>query len=70
MRTALIDAEARRVSSLPDATLTAGDLLLEVSVLNNHLPLTPAGNAESIAMLERALALAPTSAEVMIWLIG
>jgi tetratricopeptide (TPR) repeat protein len=61
-----MDAEAHRVSSLPDATLTADDLLLKVSALNNHLPLTPAKNAESIAMLERASALDPTSAEVMI----
>jgi tetratricopeptide (TPR) repeat protein len=56
-----MDAEARRVSSLPDATLTADDLLLKVSALNNHLALAPARNAESIAMLERALALDPTS---------
>jgi adenylate cyclase len=66
LRTAFMDAEARRVSSLPDATLTADDLLLKVGALNNHLPLTPARNAESIAMLERALALDPMSAEVMI----
>jgi TolB-like protein len=66
LRTAFMDAEARRVYSLPDATLTANDLLLKVGALNNHLPLTPAKNAESIAMLERALALDPTSAEVMI----
>jgi adenylate cyclase len=66
LRTAFMDAEARRISSLPDATLTADDLLLKVSALNNHLPITPAKNAESIAMLERALALDPTSAEVMI----
>jgi adenylate cyclase len=66
LRTAFMDAEARRVSSLPDATLTTDDLLLKVGALNNHLPLTPAKNAESIAMLERALVLDPTSAEVMI----
>jgi adenylate cyclase len=66
LRTAFMDAEARRVSSLPDATLTADDLLLKVSALNNHLPITPAKNADSVAMLERALALDPTSAEVMI----
>jgi adenylate cyclase len=66
LRTAFMDAEGRRISSLPDATLTADDLLLKVSALNNHLPITPAKNAESIAMLERASALDPTSAEVMI----
>jgi adenylate cyclase len=66
LRTAFMDAEARRVSSLPDATLTADDLLLKVSALNNHLPLTPAKNAESVAMLEHALALDPISTEVMI----
>jgi TolB-like protein len=66
LRTAFMDAEARRVSSLPDATLTADDLLLKVSALNNQLALPPARNAENIAMLERALALDPTSAEVMI----
>jgi adenylate cyclase len=66
LRTAFMDAEARRVSSLPDATLTADDLLLKVDALNNHLPITPAKNAESAAMLERALALDPTSTEVMI----
>jgi adenylate cyclase len=65
LRTAFIDAEARRISSLPHATLTADDLLLKVSALNNHLPLSPAKSAESIAMLERALALDPTSADVM-----
>jgi adenylate cyclase len=65
LRTAFMDAEARRISSLPHATLTADDLLLKVSALNNHLPLTPAKSAESIAMLERALALDPTSADVM-----
>jgi tetratricopeptide (TPR) repeat protein len=66
LRTAFMDAEARRISSLPDATLTADELLLKVTALNNHPPLTPAKNAESVAMLERALALDPTSAEVMI----
>jgi adenylate cyclase len=66
LRTAFMDAEARRISSLPDATLTADDLLLKVNALDNHLPITPAKNAESIAMLERALVLDPTSAEVMI----
>jgi DNA-binding winged helix-turn-helix (wHTH) protein/TolB-like protein len=66
LRTAFMDAEARRISSLSDATLTADDLLLKVSALNNHLPLTPSKNAESVAILERALALDPTSAEVMI----
>jgi TolB-like protein len=66
LRTAFMDAEARRISSLPPATLTADDLLLKVSALNNHPPLTPPKNAESIAMLERALALDPASAEVMI----
>jgi adenylate cyclase len=66
LRTAFMDAEARRVSSLPDAALTTDDLLLKVGALNNHLPLTPAKNAESVAMLERALVLDPTSAEVMI----
>jgi adenylate cyclase len=66
LRTAFMDAEARRISSLPDATLSADDLLLKVDALNNHLPITPTENAESIAMLERALALDPTSAEVMI----
>jgi adenylate cyclase len=66
LRTAFMDAEARRISSLPAATLTADDLLLKVSALDNDGPLTPAKSAESIAMLERALALEPTSAEVMI----
>jgi adenylate cyclase len=66
MRTAFMDAEARRISSLPDATLTADDLLLKVDALNNHLPITPAKNTESIAVLERALALDPTSADMMI----
>jgi adenylate cyclase len=66
LRTAFMDAEAHQVSSLPDAALTADDLLLKVTALSNHLPITPAKNAESIAMLERALALDPTSAEVMI----
>jgi hypothetical protein len=66
LRTAFMDAEARRISSLPDATRTADDLLLKVSALNNHLPLTPAKNAQSVATLERALALDPTSTEVMI----
>jgi adenylate cyclase len=66
LRTAFMDAEARRISSLPDAVLTSDDLLLKVGALNNHLPITSAKNAESIAMLERASALDPTSAEVMI----
>jgi adenylate cyclase len=66
LRTALMDAEARRISSLPDAALTGDDLLLKVGALNNHLPVTPAKNAESIGMLERASALNPSSAEVMI----
>jgi adenylate cyclase len=66
LRTAFMDAEARRISSLPEALLTAEDLLLKVGALNNHLPLTPAKNEESIAVLERALAIEPTSAEVMI----
>jgi adenylate cyclase len=66
LRTAFMDAEARRVSSLPDLTLAADDLLLKVDALNNHLPLTSAESAESIAVLERASALDPTSAEVMI----
>jgi adenylate cyclase len=66
LRTAFMDAEARRISTLPAATLTADDLLLKVSALNNHPPLTPAKNAESIAVLERALALDPMSADLMI----
>jgi adenylate cyclase len=66
LRTAFMDAEARRISSLPGVTLTADNLLLKVSALDNDLPITPAKDAESIAMLERALALDPTSAEVMI----
>jgi adenylate cyclase len=66
LRTEFMDAEARRISSLPDATLTADDLLLKVSASNNHPPMTPAKNAESTAMLERALALDPKSAEAMI----
>jgi DNA-binding winged helix-turn-helix (wHTH) protein/TolB-like protein len=66
LRRAFMDAEARRVASLPDAMLTADDLLLRVSALDNHLPITPANDAESVAMLERASALDPTSAEVMV----
>jgi adenylate cyclase len=66
LRAAFMDAEARRISSLPEATLTAEDLLLKVGALNNHLPLTPGKNPEAIALLERALVLDPTSAEVMI----
>jgi adenylate cyclase len=66
LQTAFMDAEARRISGLPEATLTADDLLLKVGALNNHLPITPARHAESTALLERALALDPTSAEVMI----
>jgi hypothetical protein len=54
LRAAFLDAEAHRISSLPDATLTADDLLLKVSALDNLLPITPAKDAESIAMLERA----------------
>jgi DNA-binding winged helix-turn-helix (wHTH) protein/TolB-like protein len=65
LRTAFMDAEARRISSLPYATMTAHDLLLKVRALDNHLPITPAKDAESIATLERALALDPTSADVM-----
>jgi adenylate cyclase len=66
LRAAFMDAEARRISSLPEAMLTAEDLLLKVGALNNHLPLTPPKAAESIAMLERALVLEPTSTDVMI----
>jgi hypothetical protein len=59
LRTAFMDANARRISSLPEATLTADDLLLKVSALDNHRPLTPTKNAENIAVLERCYPLAP-----------
>ena len=66
LKIAFIDAEASRIASLPEAALTAGDLLLKASTLENHLPITPAKNKEIIATLERALALEPRSPEIMI----
>jgi DNA-binding winged helix-turn-helix (wHTH) protein/TolB-like protein len=65
LRTELLDAEARRLSNLPAAELTADDLLLQVRASNNH-PFTPVKNAANIARLERALALEPASADLMI----
>ena len=65
LRTEFLDAEARRLSNLPTAELTADDLLLQVRASNNH-PFTPAKNAANVARLERALALEPASAEIMI----
>jgi adenylate cyclase len=64
--TAFLDAEARRISSLPAAALTADDLLLLVRASNSHLPISPRKSAENTAMLERALALDPRSGEIII----
>jgi adenylate cyclase len=61
-----MDAEARRLSTLPDGALTASNLLLKVQASDNHQPITPAKNAENIAALERALMLEPKSADIMI----
>ena len=66
LRMALMDAEAVRISALQEGALTADDLLLKVRASDNHQPITPARNAENLVMLERALALDPSSAEVMI----
>ncbi len=68
VRMAFMDAEAQRLSTLPPAALTVEDLLLKVRAANNHQPITPARSAENIALLERALALAPNSAELLIGL--
>jgi DNA-binding winged helix-turn-helix (wHTH) protein/TolB-like protein len=65
LRTEFLDAEARRLSNLPAAELTADDLLLQVRASNNH-PFTPAKNAANVARLEHALMLEPASAEIMI----
>jgi TolB-like protein len=66
LRTEFMDAEAQRLSSLPPAALTVEDLLLKVRAANNHQPIIPTKSAENIATLERALALAPNSAEILI----
>jgi tetratricopeptide (TPR) repeat protein/DNA-binding winged helix-turn-helix (wHTH) protein len=66
LTTAFMDAEVRRLANLPAAALTADDLLLEVRASDNHQPIAPARNAENIASLERALALEPMSADIMI----
>jgi adenylate cyclase len=65
LRMEFLDAEARRLSNLPEAELTADDLLLQVRASNNH-PFTPAKNAANVTRLERALALEPASADIMI----
>jgi adenylate cyclase len=66
LTTAFMDAEARRLSVLPPATLNADDLMLLVSAASNHQPVAPSKSAEHTATLERALALEPMSAEIMI----
>jgi tetratricopeptide (TPR) repeat protein/DNA-binding winged helix-turn-helix (wHTH) protein len=66
LTTAFMDAEARRLSSLPVAALNADDLVLLVRAANNHQPVAPGKNAENIATLEHASALEPMSAEIMI----
>jgi adenylate cyclase len=65
LRTAFMDAEAQRLSTLPLAALTVKDLLLKVRAANNHPPITPARSAENIELLEHALALAPNSPELL-----
>jgi tetratricopeptide (TPR) repeat protein/DNA-binding winged helix-turn-helix (wHTH) protein len=66
LKMALMDAEALRLSKLPVGALTAQDLLVQARASANHEPETRVRNAENIAMLERALALEPMSAEIMI----
>jgi adenylate cyclase len=66
LRTAFMDAEAQRLSTLPLAALTVEDLLLKVRVANNHPPITPARSEENIELLKHALALAPNSPELLI----
>src|SRR6266446_5289584 len=63
--TAFMDAEAQRLSTLPLADLTVEDLVLKVRAANNHPPITRATSAENIELLERALALAPNSPEIL-----
>jgi DNA-binding winged helix-turn-helix (wHTH) protein/TolB-like protein/Flp pilus assembly protein TadD len=65
LRTAFMDAEAQRLSTLPLADLTVEDLLLKVRAANNHPPITAARGAENIELLERALAFAPNSSELL-----
>ncbi len=65
LRTAFMDAEAQRLSTLPLADLTVEDLVLKVRAANNHPPITRATSAENIELLERALALAPNSPEIL-----
>src|ERR1700733_6565346 len=67
LRTAFMDVEAARLSTLPLSALNVQDLLLKARAAINHQP-TPARSAENIATLERALGLDPNSAEVMITL--
>jgi adenylate cyclase len=66
LRTAFMDAEAQKLSTLPLAALTVEDLLLKVRAANNHPPVTPAKSAENIELLKHALSLAPNSPELLI----
>src|SRR5216684_3933407 len=66
LRTAFMDAEVQRLSTLPLAALTVEDLLTKVRAANNHPPITAARGAENIELLERALAVAPNSPELLI----
>jgi adenylate cyclase len=70
LATAFMDAEARRLSAVPADGLIARDLLLQVRASVRHQPLAPAKDAGNVATLERALALEPMSAEIMIELKG
>jgi adenylate cyclase len=65
LRTAFMDAEAQRLSTLPLAALTVEDLLLKVRAANNHPPIAPAKSAENIELLKHALSLAPNSPELL-----
>jgi tetratricopeptide (TPR) repeat protein/DNA-binding winged helix-turn-helix (wHTH) protein/TolB-like protein len=66
LTTELMDAEARRLATLPADALTAQDMLLQVRASVRHQPLTLAKEMENIATLERALMIEPRSAEIMI----
>ena len=66
LRTAFMDAEAQRLSTLPLATLAVEDLLLKVRAANNHPPISAARSAENIELLEHALTLAPNSPDLLI----
>jgi len=68
LRTALMDAEADRLSRLPPAQLTAAELLFQVTASLNHPPASPGRTAANVARLERALQLDPASPQLMIML--